>query len=63
MLKFWRVFPWFVVRLGFYLDGGSEDDDLYIIANVYWGPLAFRIQEGKAGQWRKVIDPSADGPI
>lgn len=47
--------------LAFYLDGESEDDDLYVMANAHWEPRDFHVWEGKPGEWRKVIDTSAVG--
>ena len=47
-------------ELAFYLDGGANDDDLYVMANAYWEPLGFSIQEEKLGHWRKIIDTSAE---
>jgi len=38
------------------------DDDLYVIVNAYWEPLTFTIQEGKASQWRRVLDTSLPSP-
>jgi len=49
--------------LAFYLRGVSEgDQDLYVMVNAYWGPLAFTIQEGPAARWAVVIDTSRDPP-
>ena len=47
--------------LAFYLNGSSQgDDDLYVMINSYWEPLTFRIQHGKADEWRRVIDTAGD---
>ena len=49
--------------LAFYLRGVSEgDQDLYVMVNAYWAPLAFTIQEGPAARWAVVIDTSRDPP-
>ncbi len=49
--------------LAFFLDGSSlADDDLYVMANAYWEPLTFRIQQGRAGEWLLVVDTSAAAP-
>jgi glycogen operon protein len=50
--------------LAFALHGASEgDDDLYVMINAYWQALAFEIQEGGTGDWRRVIDTSAESPF
>ncbi|MGK7370359.1 MAG: hypothetical protein ACNS64_09085, partial [Candidatus Halalkalibacterium sp. M3_1C_030] len=47
----------------FYLDGDSEgDDDLYVMINARWNNLDFTIQEGTAGEWKRVIDTSLPSP-
>jgi glycogen operon protein len=38
------------------------DDDLYVMINGYWQALEFTIQEGQAGDWRRVVDTSLDSP-
>ena len=49
--------------LAFYLDGASQGDrDIYAMINAWWEPLTFGIQEGEPGEWRRVIDTSADAP-
>lgn len=49
--------------LAFYLDGRSQnDDDLYIMINAWSGALTFQLQEGKAGDWKRVIDTSLMSP-
>lgn len=49
--------------LAYYLDGQSlADDDIYVIANAYWESLTFTIQEGKAREWRRVVDTSLASP-
>ena len=50
--------------LAFALHGASQlDDDLYVMINAYGETLDFRIQEGTAGQWRRVVDTSLDSPL
>lgn len=49
--------------LAFALHGGSQGDaDLYVMINAWWEDLDFRVQEGTAGHWRRVIDTSLDSP-
>lgn len=49
--------------LAFCLRGASQqDNDIYVMINAYSEDLAFTIQEGQAGQWRRVIDTSLDSP-
>ena len=49
--------------IAFYLDGASqEDDDLYVMINAWWNDLDFTIQEGTAGEWKRVIDTSLQSP-
>ena len=49
--------------LAFYLDGASEgDDDLYVMINAWRNDLDFTIQEGTAGEWKRVIDTSQPNP-
>ena len=50
--------------IAFALHGGSQnDDDLYVMINGYWNDLAFDIQEGNAGDWRRSIDTSLASPL
>jgi len=49
--------------LAYCLRGASQgDDDLYVMINSYWGELTFRIQEGQASDWRRVVDTSLASP-
>lgn len=49
--------------LAFFLDGSRErDDDLYVLINAFWEPLAFRIQEQSAVPWRRAVDTSMSSP-
>lgn len=55
---------WDSHTLAFFLSGASEhDDDLYVMINGYWQALEFEIQEGRAEQWRRVVDTSLDSPL
>ena len=50
--------------LAFALHGASQqDNDLYVMINAYWQDLSFEIQEGTAGEWRRVVDTSLDSPL
>lgn len=45
--------------LAYCLRGASQGDgDLYVMINAYWEDVVFKVQEGKAGQWFKVVDTS-----
>ena len=47
--------------LAFYLNGKSQNDaDLYVMINSYWEPLQFRVQQGEAHEWKRVIDTGLD---
>ena len=49
--------------VSYLLRGASEqDDDLYVMINGWTEPLEITIQEGVAGEWRRVIDTSLDAP-
>ncbi|MFY9270040.1 MAG: isoamylase [Candidatus Manganitrophaceae bacterium] len=49
--------------LAFFLSGGSEkDDDLYVMINADPSDCTFFLQEGKAAEWRRVIDTSLPSP-
>ena len=49
--------------LAFCLHGGSQDDDdLYVMINAGPQKLAFRVEEGSAADWRRVIDTSRPSP-
>ena len=46
------------------LHGGSQQDiDLYVMINASEEPLTFRIQEGAANAWRRVVDTSLESPF
>lgn len=49
--------------LAFYLDGASQnDDDIYVMVNAWAETLSFQIQEGKVGDWKRVVDTSLASP-
>ncbi|MDF0665327.1 MAG: isoamylase [Nitrospira sp.] len=49
--------------LAWCLHGASQGDrDIYCMANAYWEPLSFTIQEGQNGDWRRAIDTSFATP-
>jgi glycogen operon protein len=49
--------------LAYCLHGRSVGDgDLYVMLNAYWGDLVFAVQEGTAGEWRRVVDTNLPSP-
>lgn len=36
----------------------GADDDIYVMTNAYWEELQFRIQEGTAQDWVRIVDTS-----
>jgi glycogen operon protein len=73
--RFWREdVDWYGVGAGvdlsqnshslaFCLHGMSQgDDDLYVMINAYWQDLDFEIQEGKAQEWRRIVDTADTSP-
>ena len=49
--------------LAFCLRGASQKDiDLYVMINAFWGELPFTIQEGKPGDWARVLDTALASP-
>ena len=73
--RFWREdISWYGVgrtvdlsqdsrSLAFCLHGGSQrDDDIYVMINAYWQALPFRIQEGAAQDWLRVVDTERPSP-
>jgi glycogen operon protein len=49
--------------LAYCLHGRSVGDgDLYVMINAYWEDLVFAVQEGTAGEWRRVVDTSLPSP-
>jgi glycogen operon protein len=51
-------------RLLAYLLRGAPvgDDDLYVMINGHWEDHPFRVSDGDASQWRRVIDTSRPSP-
>jgi glycogen operon protein len=47
-----------------YLLRGAKlgDSDLYVMINAFWEDVAFTIQEGRADEWRRVVDTSLASP-
>jgi isoamylase len=49
--------------LAYCLHGASVDDcDLYVMINGHVEPLLFEIQEGRPGNWRRVVDTGREAP-
>jgi glycogen operon protein len=49
--------------LAYFLSGESHGDvDLYVMINAWRDPVKFRIQEGRAGEWLRVLDTSLPSP-
>jgi len=49
--------------LAFCLHGASQNDvDVYVMINAYWEDLAFQIQEGSPGAWKRVVDTALESP-
>jgi isoamylase len=47
----------------FFLRGASEGDaDLYVLANMGGQALDFEIQEGRSGDWTRVVDTGLESP-
>ena len=38
------------------------EGDLYVMINAFWEPVLFRVQEGSAGEWKRVIDTILPSP-
>jgi glycogen operon protein len=50
--------------LAFCLHGASQqDEDIYVMINAYWENLDFVVQEGQAGEWKRVVDTSLASPF
>lgn len=50
--------------LAFCIRGASQhDEDIYVMINAYWEDLDFTIQEGQAGEWKRVVDTSLASPF
>lgn len=74
--RFWREdVSWYGVNgqidlsywshsLAFCLRGASQGDrDIYVMINAYWQDLNFQMQEGKPGDWLRVVDTSKPTPL
>jgi glycogen operon protein len=49
--------------LAFCLQGAREQDtDLYVMINAYWQELTFKVQEGEAAEWYRVVDTGLPSP-
>ena len=49
--------------LAFFLNGSRvDDDDLYVMINLFWRDLEFIVQEGTPEDWVRVIDTARDTP-
>jgi glycogen operon protein len=54
---------WESRALAYCLHGASHDDaDIYVMINAHWENQTFTIQEGVAGDWRRVVDTSLPSP-
>jgi glycogen operon protein len=50
-------------RLAYLLRGASvSDDDLYVMINGHWEDCAFKVQDGKPSEWRRVVDTAQPSP-
>jgi glycogen operon protein len=50
--------------LSFCIRGASQhDEDIYVMINSYWESLDFTVQEGQAGEWKRVVDTSLASPF
>ena len=49
--------------LAFCLHGASQDDDdIYVMINAYWESLEFKVQEGTAQEWMRIVDTALASP-
>lgn len=54
---------WNSHSLAFFLCGATQqDNDIYVMINAWSKPLKFLIQQGRADEWRRVIDTSLLSP-
>jgi isoamylase len=73
--RFWREdIAWYGVgptvdlsydshSLAFCLHGASQDDDdIYVMINAYWEELEFKVQEGTAQQWKRIVNTAMPSP-
>jgi glycogen operon protein len=50
-------------RLAYLLSGASlGDDDLYVMVNGHWEDCEFKVQEGQASEWRRIVDTAQASP-
>ena len=50
-------------RLAYWLRGSSVgDDDLYVMINGHWEDHDFTVLEGRAPEWRRVVDTARPSP-
>ncbi|HZY60314.1 MAG TPA: isoamylase [Candidatus Binataceae bacterium] len=50
--------------LAFCVRGAAQqDEDIYVMVNAYWENLDFTVQEGQAGEWKRVVDTSLASPF
>jgi hypothetical protein len=43
-------------------DPSQGDDDIYVMINAYWEELEFRVQEGAAQEWKRIVDTALPSP-
>jgi len=49
--------------LAYFLRGSKlGDSDLYVMINGHWEDVVFTVQEGREGDWRRVVDTSLSSP-
>jgi len=49
--------------LAFCLHGASQDDDdIYVMINAYWEKLEFKLQEGTAQEWTRIVNTALASP-
>jgi isoamylase len=49
--------------LAYFLDGsGLGNSDLYVMINAHWEDRPFTPQEGRTGEWRRVVDTGLPSP-
>jgi glycogen operon protein len=49
--------------LAYFLSGARfSEPDLYVMISSWWEPMRFTIQEGKAGDWARVVDTNLPSP-
>lgn len=54
---------WSSRTLAYFLRGSRlKDNDLYVMINAYWEDLVFTIREGRANEWRRVVDTGFASP-